>query len=358
MASRDKLHPETIAVSVGRPGHDADAPLNQPVVFASAFGAGGDLEYARYGQPNAEAFEAALGALEGGQALAFASGMAATSAVIDLVPTGGRVVVPQHSYLGTLALLELAEQAGRLTVQPVDITDTAAVVAALPGAALLWLESPTNPALEVADLPTLLGAASAARVRSVVDNTFATPVFQRPLELGADVVMHSATKAISGHSDVVLGALVTADSGLFDQLNTRRKLLGAMPGPMELFLALRGLRTLVLRVERASANAAAIAEAFAGHPTLDEVRYPGFGTIVAFVLPDAELAEAFIDRLSLWRHATSLGGVESTLERRRRHSGESASIPEGLVRLSVGIEHVEDLTADLRRALDGLAASR
>ena len=355
MAGREQLRPETIAVSAGRPAHAPDQPLNTPVVFASAFGAGGELEYARYDQPNSRAFEDALGGLEGGRALAFASGMAATSAVIDLVPLGGRVVVPRHSYLGTIALLRSAETAGRLTLTEVDITNTDEVIEALTGAALAWLESPTNPALEVADLPTLLAAARAAGVRSVVDNTFATPIMQRPLELGADVVMHSATKFLSGHSDVILGALVVADDALGDELPTRRKLLGGMAGPMELYLALRGLRTLALRVERSSANAVELVRRFASHSALHELRYPGFGAIVAFVLPDAERADAFIPRLQLWRHATSLGGVESTLERRRRHAGESASIPEGLVRLSVGIEHVEDLAADLQRALDAVA---
>ncbi|MFM6974835.1 MAG: trans-sulfuration enzyme family protein, partial [Agromyces sp.] len=254
-ANREQIHPETWAVVAGRPPHEPDAPLNTPVVFASTFGAGGEFEYARYDHPNSRAFEDALGGLEGGRALAFASGMAATSALVDLVPLGGRVVVPEHSYLGTLSLLHSAATAGRLTVDTVDVTDTDAVIAALPGAALLWLESPTNPALEVADLPALLGAAREYGVRSVVDNTFATPVLQRPLELGADVVMHSATKALSGHSDVVVGALITNDDVLHADLLLRRKLLGAIAGPMELYLALRGLRTLSLRVERASANA-------------------------------------------------------------------------------------------------------
>lgn len=357
MTHREDLHAETWAVTAGRPPHEVDQPLNVPAVFASAFGAGGDLEYARYDQPNSRAFEEALGGLEGGRALAFASGMAATAALIDLVPLGGRVVVPEHSYLGTLSLLEQAAAAGRLTVETVDVTNTDEVVEAMDGAALVWLESPTNPALEIADLPVLLGAARAAGVRSVVDNTFATPVLQRPLELGADVVMHSATKAISGHSDVVLGALVTTDDALWEQLSLRRKLLGSIAGPMELFLALRGLRTLALRVERASANAAELRVRLAAHPALTELRYPGFGTVLAIVLPDAERADTFISRLTLWRNATSLGGVESTLERRRRHATESASIPEGLVRLSVGIEHIDDLAADLIQALDSLRST-
>lgn len=347
----NELHPETWAVTAGRPPHGPDQPLNVPAVFASTFGAGGELEYARYDQPNSRAFEEALGGLERGRALAFASGMAAAAAIVDLVPAGGRVVAPMNCYLGTLSLLDQAAEAGRLTVQRVDITNTAEVLAAIDGAALLWLESPTNPALEVAELPTLLTAAQQAGVRSVVDNTFATPIVQQPLTLGATVVLHSATKAISGHSDVVLGALVTNDDALFDQLAIRRKLLGAMAGPMELFLALRGLRTLAIRVERSSRNTAELAKRLTGHPALTELRYPGFGSVLGLVLPDAASADAFIARLKLWTNATSLGGVESTLERRRRHATESKAIPEGFIRLSVGIEHVDDLAADLLQGL-------
>ena len=320
-------------------------------MLASAFGAGGDLEYARYANPSWEAFEETLGGLEGGRALAFASGMAAAAAVIDLVPHGGIIVVAQHSYLGTLALLDQLSAQGRISVRRVDAADTAAFEAALPGAALAWFESPTNPALELVDLAHLLPVANRLGVRSVVDNTFATPVFQRPLELGADIVMHSATKYIAGHSDVVLGALVTKDEALLAELGTQRKLRGAIPGPFEVFLALRGLRTMPLRVERSSANAAELARRFTDHGKLAEVRYPGFGSIVALVLPDAASADTMIARCQLWRHATSLGGVESTLERRRRHPGEASTIPEGLIRLSVGIEHVDDLYRDLDQAL-------
>lgn len=349
----EQLHPETWAVTAGRPAHAPDAPLNTPVVFASAFEAGGELEYGRYAHPNSRAFEEALGGLEGGRAIAFATGMAATAALVDLVPNGGRVVAPRSCYLGTLTLLDMAEAAGRLSVERVDVTDTAAVIAATKGAALLWLESPTNPALELAELPAVLAAARDAGVRSVVDNTFSTPILQRPLELGADVVMHSATKALSGHSDVLLGAVVTRDDALWTELDTRRRVQGAIASPMECYLALRGLRTLALRVERSGANAAALAQALTGHPALHELRYPGFGSVIALVLPDAASADAFVSRCKLWRNATSLGGVESTLERRRRWHSEAPSIPEGLVRLSVGIEHIEDLQRDLLQALEG-----
>jgi cystathionine gamma-synthase len=226
------------------------------------------------------------------------------------------------------------------------------VVAACDDAALVFLESPTNPALEVADIAAIVEAAHAAGARVVVDNTFATPLLQRPLELGADLVLHSATKYLAGHSDVQMGALVTADEQLLDVLKGRRDLVGAVPGPFEAWLALRGLRTLALRVERASANAAELADRLRTHPAVAEVRYPGFGGIVAPVFTDPAVAERLQHRVRLWVYATSLGGVESTLERRRRWRTESATIPEGLVRLSVGIEDVEDLWADLAQALE------
>ncbi|WP_307859087.1 trans-sulfuration enzyme family protein [Herbiconiux sp. SYSU D00978] len=351
-APHENLHPETLAVAVGRPANEPDQPLNVPLVLASTYIAGGDLEYGRYGNPNWTAFEETLGALEGGRCLAFSSGQAATAAVLDLVPIGGRIVVPRHSYQGTLGQLTLGEGRGRFAVTKVDIADTGAVVAALDGAALLWIESPTNPALEVADIARLADAARSAGVLVVADNTFATPMLQKPLELGADIVLHSATKLISGHSDVIMGAVVTRDDALLAELTTRRSLHGAIPSPLEAYLALRGLRTLPLRLERAQQNAQELVRRFEGHGALTDIRYPGFGTILSVVLPDAATADAFVAATSLARHATSLGGVETTLERRRRWAGEAQTIPVGLVRISVGVEHVDDLHRDLGGALD------
>ena len=226
-----------------------------------------------------------------------------------------------------------------------------AVIAACEDAALVWLESPTNPAMEVADIPAITAAAHAAGARVVVDNTFATPVVQQPLNDGVDVVLHSATKYLSGHSDLLMGALVTRDAELYAVLKGRRDLIGAIPGAFEAWLALRGLRTLHVRVERAQANAVELAGRLAEHPAITEVRYPGFGGMISIVLPDAAAADRLTHGTRLWVHATSLGGVESTLERRRRWASEQATIPEGLVRLSVGIEDVEDLWEDLAEAL-------
>ena len=212
----------------------------------------------------------------------------------------------------------------------------------------MWLESPTNPALELADIETIAAAAHEAGAHVVVDNTFATPLRQLPLTMGADIVVHSATKYLSGHADAMLGAIVTRDDQLYDVLKGRRDLAGAVPGTLEAWLALRGLRTLHLRVERAESNARALAERLREHSAVEEVRYPGFGGIVSIVLsggPDA--ADLLVRSTSLWVHATSLGGVESTFERRRRWKSEPATIPDALVRLSVGIEDVEDLWRDL-----------
>ena len=349
------LSPATVAVKAGRPPIEPDAPLNAPITMASTYVAGGALEYGRYGNPTWTAFEEVLGQLEGGRALSFASGMAAVSTVLDLVGHGALVVAPHHAYNGsTMAMADL-EARGRLRTHLVDVSDTEATVRACDGAGLVWLESPTNPALEVADLEPIIEAAHAAEAYVVVDNTFATPLLQRPLELGADIVLHSATKFLAGHSDVLMGAVVTRDEELYGVLKGRRDLVGAVPGPFEAWLALRGLRTLHLRVERAQANAAELVGRLRDHPAIGEVRYPGFGAIVSIVLAQGAIAaDLLTHKTKLWVHATSLGGVESTFERRRRWKSEPATIPEGLVRMSVGIEDVEDLWRDLVTALDTL----
>ncbi|MGQ0467669.1 MAG: trans-sulfuration enzyme family protein [Sporichthyaceae bacterium] len=364
------LKPETVAVVAGRPAHLPDAPLNPPLTLASTFVAGGELEYGRYGNPTWQAFEAAIGALEGGRGLAYPSGLAAWGAVLELVRPDATVVAPRHAYLGSLG--RLTQDGGRhgVTVRLVDVAETESVLAALPGADLVLLESPTNPALEVADLPVLCAAAREAGALVVVDNTFATPFGQRPLQTGAHVVMHSATKFVAGHSDAMLGVLVCERDEDWQRLETRRRTTGVIPGPLECWLGLRGLRTLHLRVERAAHNAGILAARLAEHPACPLVRYPGlpddpgharatatmrtYGAMISVEFADAETADAFCAGVRLWVVATSLGGVESTMERRRRWPGESATISPGLVRLAVGVEDVEDLWADLASALDSL----
>lgn len=345
------MRPATRAVHAGRPPRESDQPLNVPITMASTYVAGGDLEYGRYANPSWSAFEDALGELEGGRCLAFASGLAAIATVLDLVGSEQTVVAPRHAYNGTVGQLGDLEARGRIRAVLVDIADTDAVAAACADAALVLVESPTNPAMEIADIPAIAAAAHDAGARVVVDNTFATPLLQQPLDLGADLVVHSATKYLAGHSDLLMGALVTRDEQLYDVLKGRRDLTGAIPGAFEAWLALRGLRTLPVRVERSQANARELARRLEAHPAVTEVRYPGFGGMISIVLPDADSADRLTRGTSLWVHATSLGSVESTFERRRRWRSEPATIPEGLVRLSVGIEDVEDLWEDLDEAL-------
>lgn len=345
--------PATVAVTSGRPPHVPDSPLNEPVTLASTYVAGGEVEYGRYGNPTWSAFEEALGDLEGGRCLAFASGLAAVATILDLVGNGGTVVAPRHAYTGTVMQLADLEARGRVNAVLVDITDTDAVKSACQDAALVWLESPTNPALETADITAIALAAHDAGAYLVVDNTFATPLLQQPLSLGADVVVHSATKFIAGHSDVVLGAVATGDDMLYEVLKKRRDMLGATPGTFETWLALRGLRTLHVRLERAQSNAQELVRRLAEHPAVAEVRYPGLGAIISVVMAEgAVAADLLTHKTTLWVHATSLGGVESTFERRRRWKSEPSTIPDGLVRLSVGIEDVDDLWSDLAAALD------
>lgn len=332
------------------------AGLNAPLEFSSTYIADGPVDYARAGNPTWTAFEEALGALEGGSALVFSSGMAAIAAALSLAPPGATIVAPTHSYAGTSAILASLEKAGRAVLRRVDISDTTAVIAALQGADVLWAESPTNPMLEVADLPRLFEAAHGVGAVSLCDNTFATPLVQQPLSMGADVVVHSVTKYLAGHSDVILGATVTADSErgrrLGEVLSEYRTMHGAIAGPMETWLALRGMRTMHLRVERSSANAAVLAARLYGHRGVRRLRFPGFGSILAIEV-DGGLrgAEAVAAHVRLWTHATSLGGVESLIERRRRHPGEPSTVPDNLLRLSVGVEDVEDLWSDLQAGL-------
>lgn len=352
---RPAYRPATIAVTSGRPAHEPDNPLNEPLTMASTYVAGGAVEYGRYGNPTWAAFETALGDLEGGRCLAFASGLAAVSTILDLVGQGAKVVAPRHAYLGSIGQIADLESRGRITAELVDVTDTDAVVKACADAALVWLESPTNPALEVAEIGPIVAAAHEAGAYVVVDNTFATPLLQQPLSLDADLVVHSATKFIAGHSDVLLGAVVTRDDQLHDVLKKRRDMIGATPGTFETWLALRGLRTLHVRLERAQANAAELVRRLGDHPAIAEVRYPGFGAVISVVLAEGAMAADLLTRkTTLWVHATSLGGVESTFERRRRWKTEPATIPDALVRMSVGIEDVDDLWDDLATALDDL----
>jgi len=358
-----ELSRETVAVHAGRP---SEGPLSPPVVLASNFRTYG---YTREeGSPTWEAFEAAVGALEGGESVAFGSGMAAIAAALEPLPVGARVVGPAVGYTVTRMLLAERAAAGRLTLESVDVADTAAVLAACEGAALLWVETPTNPLVGIAEVDRLCEGAHAAGAEVVVDATFASPLLQRPLELGADVVVHSATKFIGGHSDRLLGVASARTPERAQALRHARGMLGGTPGALEAFLALRGLRTLGVRLERGQATAAVLAERLAAHPAVSAVHYPGlpsdpgheratrlmdgFGAMLAFeTAGGAAAADAVCARVRVLTHATSLGGVETLIERRARYAEEAA--PEALLRVSVGVEDVEDLWADLERALAG-----
>lgn len=361
---RPDPRPATVAVNAGRPSHTPGNPLSHPPMFASVLHAPTDGEYGRYANASFTALEDALGALEGGTALVFASGMAAISAVVATAVRGRPgLVQPVDGYHGTRVLLE---QTTGLRTESVDIADTTATLEAVPPGGALWIESPTNPLITVADIAALADGVAARDGLLVVDSTAAPPVVQRPLDLGADVVVHSVTKSLSGHSDLLMGAVVTRDERLVEALHEHRTIHGSIPGPMECFLALRGLRTLDVRVQRAQANALEIALRLRAHPAVTRVHYPGlpddpghdvarrqmigFGALLSFVLADAAAADAACAAAEMIVHATSLGGVETSMERRDRWPAENAD--PGLIRLSVGIEHVEDIWADLSAALD------
>jgi cystathionine gamma-synthase len=367
-----KLRPESVVVAAGRP-HEPGGPLSTPIVLTAPYRHAADdaNAYARHDMsPTVSAFEEALGILEGGTALAFASGVAALAAVADGLPIGSVAVVPHAAYSGTVWGFAERGAVGQLDVRAVDIADTSAVIDALDGAALLWLETVSNPLLAVPDLPTLAAAAHQTGALVAVDATFSTPLNVRALELGADIVMHSVTKYLAGHSDVIMGALVVRSADLATELHDRRTRTGAIPGALEAYLATRGLRTLALRWERAQQNAAALAERLVEHSRVRRVRYPGlpadpghaiaardhagFGAVVYLELDGtADDAERLCNAVRLISHATSLGGVESLIERRARHVGDAGfGTPETLLRFSVGIEHVDDLWTDLSQALD------
>ena len=349
------IHPETSAITAGRPEVAPDASLNPPLIFSSTYHAGGPVGYGRYGNESWSALEAAISELEGGQTLSFSSGMAAISTVFSILPIGAPVVASNQGYSGTMGLLNQHQASGRLEVRFVDITKTDEVIAAMKGAALLWIESPTNPCLDIADLAALIAAAKKQSIGVGVDNTFATPLVQKPLSMSADIVMHSVTKFLAGHSDVVLGSLSTADPALYKRLEESRRYNGSIPGPFEAWLALRGIRTFPVRFRAAEANAKTLVARLQNHAKITKVRYPGFGAVISFEIDgNAENAEKVCESSRLIIHATSLGGVESLWERRRRWAGESPSVPEQLIRLSVGCEHVDDIWQDIEQALASL----
>lgn len=365
------IKPESWLVSAGR-ASEPGAPLNVPLIPASNFVIGGGREYARDdGTPTWEALEDVVGGLELGKAVAFASGMAAIAAVFDQLAVGAVVVLPDDCYQGVAGLATAGVERGRWSVQRVAVDDTAGWIRTCGVADLIWLESPSNPLLTVADLEAVCAAPRKPGAILAVDNTFATPLNQQPLDFGATVSLQSATKFIGGHSDLLAGVATTNDDALWHALRKSRELTGATPGTLEAFLAVRGARTLALRLQRAQQTAMLLAERLEQHPLVMRVRYPGlpahpthatakrvlkgFGTIISFDLRgSAEVADAVCRNVRLIRHATSLGAVESTMERRAAIPGQG-HLPPSLLRLSVGIEDADDLWVDLDSALRSAA---
>ncbi|MEE4218206.1 MAG: PLP-dependent transferase [Xanthomonadales bacterium] len=361
-----KLSPRSWLVTGGRP-EEPGAPLNTPLVPASNFLLGGDRVYSRdSATPGWEALETVIGGLEGGKAIAFSSGMAAVAAVFDQLSAGSLVTLPLDCYHGVAELARKGEQKGVWRVQAVAVEDTAAWIRASVESDLVWIESPSNPLLSVADLEAITAAPRKAGALFVVDNTFATPLNQQPLALGADISLHSATKFIGGHSDLLAGIVVAKDESLHSSLHQSRTVGGATPGVLEAFLALRGLRTLALRLAAAQRSAMHLADWLEQHPDVEKARYPGlashpthalaasqlngFGSMISFDLRGgAEVADAVCHATQIIRHATSLGSVESTMERRAAVPGQE-HLPPGLLRLSVGIESCDDIRKDLQQA--------
>ena len=360
---------DTVAVQAGRPARVPGAPMNPPMTLSSTYVHDASVEYGRDGNVAWGALEAALGALDGGHAVTFASGLAATTAIAGLVPAGGSVVLSSVTYHGVRHIFDGMAADGRVELRIVAPDDTAAIVAASEDAAMVWVESIANPLLVVADVPAIAAGARAHGAITVVDSTFATPLRQRPIELGADIVMHSATKLIGGHSDLLLGAVVCRKPADAETLVAHRHDHGSIPGALEAYLALRGLRTLAVRLDRAEASAGELARRLAMHPNVAAVHYPGlpddpqheraarvlkggFGSMVSLeVAGTVEQTEAVLSALRLITHATSLGGVESLIERRARYPGDAAIVGPTLCRFSIGLENVEDLWSDLDRAL-------
>lgn len=354
-------------VSAGRDRRPG-SPLNVPPIPASNFVLGDRRAYSRDdGTPGWEALEEIVGGLEGGGSVAFGSGMAAIAAVFDQLSASAVVALPDDCYQGVAGLAHAGERRGRWTVHRVAVDDTARWIELCATADLIWLESPSNPLLTVGELDVICAAPRKSGAILAVDNTFATPLNQRPLALGADVAVQSVTKFIGGHSDLLGGVVTVRDTALLGALRHSRELNGATPGTLEAFLAVRGVRTLALRLARAQDNAMTLADRLSRHPHVVLTRYPGlaahpthaaarrqlrgFGTIISFdVRGDASAADAVCTSLQLVQHATSLGAVESTIERRASVPGQE-HLPPTLLRLSVGIEAVEDLWADLDRAL-------
>jgi cystathionine gamma-synthase len=374
------MHIETLAVHAGSPVDPKTGAVTPPIHLSTTFERApdgsfpGGFIYSRSGNPNRQALEACLAQLEGGAAAAaFSSGQAATFAILQSLGPGDHVIAPEDAYYGTADLLLDHFSHWGLETTLVDMTNPAAVEAAVrPNTRLLWLETPSNPRIRITDIAALVDIARRASARVACDNTWATPMLQHPLQLGADLVMHATTKYLGGHSDILGGAVVAReDDEFFARIRQVQSTAGAVPSPFESWLVMRGIRTLPYRMRAHSANALAIARYLAGHRGIEHVYYPGLetddgytvasrqmslpGGMLSFLVRGAGREEtmAMSARLQIFTRATSLGGPESLIEHRASIEGPRTRAPENLLRVSVGLEHHEDLIADLAQALGG-----
>lgn len=373
-----EYHLDTLAIHAGQDPDPATGAIMTPIYQTSTFvqrapGEHQGYEYSRSGNPTRTALETLIAALEGGKyGLAFASGLAAIDTIMRLFNPGDHVIAGNDVYGGTYRLFERVLRRYGLTFSWIDLSDLAALRSAVTDKTrLIWLETPTNPLMSLVDIRAVCEAAPQG-VLVAVDNTFASPAVQRPLLMGADIVMHSSTKYLGGHSDVVGGLVALSDEDLYAQLKFLQNAVGAVPGPMDCFLVMRGIKTLGVRVERHSENALQIARFLEDHPAVKQVLYPGleshpqhdlaqrqmryFTGMISIILENAEAAKRMVSRTKLFALAESLGGVESLIEHpySMTHASTANSplaVPPALVRLSVGIEHVDDLIADLQQAL-------
>lgn len=387
MTDDRKLGFETLAIHAGQRPDPTTGAVMTPVYLTSTYaqaapGEHKGYEYSRTQNPTRDALQGCLAALEGARhALAFASGLAATDAILHLLEAGDHVLASDDVYGGTFRILDKVWRRHGIELTQVDMSDPRNVERGLKkNTRLVWIESPTNPMLKIVDLRAVATLVRAHGAWTVVDNTFATPFFQRPLELGIDLVAHSTTKYLNGHSDVIGGAVMTSDGALHDRLKFLQNAAGGVPGPLDSFLVLRGLKTLHVRMERHAQNALALARFLEAHPQVEKVTYPGlashpqhqlaarqmrgFGGMLTFVIRGGlPAARAFLSSLRLFALAESLGGVESLIEHPAimthasvpKAAREQLGIADGFIRVSCGIEHVDDLVADLER---GFAAAR
>jgi cystathionine beta-lyase/cystathionine gamma-synthase len=374
---------DTLAIHAGQAPDPVHGAVMTPIVLSSTFaqeGPGGHkgYDYSRAGSPTRTALEECVAALEGGKhGIAYGSGCAATTAILMTLRPGDHVLVGDDVYGGTFRIFDKVLKDFGIDATFLDLSDLSAIEhARKSNTKMLWLETPSNPMLKLFDIAVLAQWARAAGLRSIVDNTFASPVLQLPLSLGADAVVHSSTKYLNGHSDVVGGIVVTSDDAFAERLHFLQKAVGGVPSPFDCYLVLRGIKTLGIRVRQATANAHAIAAFLEGHPAVEKVIYPGLashpqhalakrqmsdaGAMLSFVVKGGfPAADSFLRRVKIFTCAESLGGVESLAEHpaSMTHASipveqrEALGIVDGLVRLSVGVEHVDDLRQDLAEAL-------